>query len=116
MSLVERIDTVCLKVSDVEQASLWYQETLGLQETYREDHYAILSVGTSGVPLTLEKGRAESNESSAYPIFFSSNIEYTLNELMEKGVKVTEIQRDGLNTFFTLYDTDGNKLQVCFWE
>ncbi|WP_192797363.1 VOC family protein [Psychrobacillus glaciei] len=42
MNLSERIDTVCLKVSDVERASLWYQEMLGMQEQYKENHYVIL--------------------------------------------------------------------------
>ena len=116
MSLVEKIDTICLKVSDVEQASLWYQETLGLQEHYREDHYVILKIGTSGVPLTLEKGMTDGNENFSYPILFSTNIENTLNVLTEKGVRVTKIQKDGLNTFFSFYDMDGNKLQVCYWE
>lgn len=116
MNLVERIDTVCLKVIDVEKASLWYQETLGLQEQYKENHYVILSVGTSGVPLTLEKGRTESNKNTAYPIFFSSNIEHTYNAMSEKGVSLTDIQKDGQNTFFDFYDPDGNKLQVCYWK
>ncbi|MFF2755749.1 VOC family protein [Psychrobacillus sp. NPDC058041] len=116
MNLVERIDTVCLKVSDVNKVSQWYQEVLGLQEQYKENHYVILSVGTSGVPLTLEKGSTETNENTAYPIFFSSNIEHTFNVLTENGVKVTEIQKDGLNTFFNFCDLDGNKLQICYWE
>jgi len=87
MSLIERIDTVCIKVRNIEEASCWYQDVLGLQEYYKEDHYVILNIGEGSIPLTLEK-----------------------------GVKVSDIQKDGLNFFFTFYDLDGNKLQVCFWE
>ncbi|HLT56452.1 MAG TPA: VOC family protein [Bacillota bacterium] len=34
MSLVERIDTICLTVRNVEEASRWYQEVLGFQEFF----------------------------------------------------------------------------------
>ena len=89
---------------------------MGLQEYYKEDHYVILKIGEGGIPITLEKGQPVTNENSTYPIFFSSNLEDTYKGLTEKGVKVSDIQKDGLNSFFTFYDLDGNKLQVCFWE
>lgn len=116
MRLIERVDTVCLKVRDIEKSSRWYQETLGLVEHYKEEHYVILKIGESGVPLTLEKGEPNSGGSSTYPIFFSSSIEKAHQVLSSQGVVVTDIKQDGLNTYFELVDPDGNKSQLCNWK
>lgn len=114
--MIERIDTICLKVSNVEAASAWYQEILGFKEAFRADHYCILSIGDSRVPLTIEQGNGGANKDGTYPIFFSKDPEKTFSKLKEMGVEVEEIQRDGANTFFDFYDLDHNKLQICYWE
>lgn len=115
MSLIERIDTICLKVRDIEKSSRWYQEMLGLVEHYKEEHYVILKIGEGDISLTLEKGEP-SGQDTAYLIFFSSILDEAHQVLSERGVKVSDIQKDGLNTFFELYDLDGNKSQICFWK
>ncbi|WP_164214674.1 VOC family protein [Virgibacillus sp. YIM 98842] len=117
MSLLKRIDTVCLTVSNAEEASNWYQEVLGLTESFRGDDYRILSIGNSGVPLTLEEGTVSPSQiQAAYPIFYSDNMAKMYTILKEQNVKVSEIQNDGVNKFLDLYDPDGNRLQVCYWE
>ncbi|MEC5425860.1 VOC family protein [Virgibacillus sp. C22-A2] len=113
--MFERIDTICLTVSNVEQSSIWYQE-LGFKVTFKGEGYRVLSVGTSGVPLTIEEGRISSKENHTYPILFTKDIKNTYLKLKEKGIKGTELQDDGDNYFFDFYDLDNNKLQVCFWE
>lgn len=55
MSLLERIDTVCLVVSDIEKAKEWYGEKLGLKIIFQEGNYAVLGTGSSNVPLTIEE-------------------------------------------------------------
>ncbi|MCJ7841392.1 VOC family protein [Lederbergia sp. NSJ-179] len=116
MSLLERIDTICLTVRNAEKASNWYQEVLGLNESFKGDNYRILSVGNSGVPLTIEEGNLNPSDSQFYPIFYSKNIEEVYWKLKEKSIKTSELQNDGVNKFFDLYDLDGNKLQVCYWK
>jgi catechol 2,3-dioxygenase-like lactoylglutathione lyase family enzyme len=117
MSLLERIDTICLSVKNVEKASRWYQETLGFKESFKGENYRIFTIGNSDVPLTIEESNAiSSNNNNVYPIFYSKNIEHTYELLKEKNVTLSELQNDGVNTFFDLYDLDGNKLQVCFWK
>lgn len=37
--MIERIDTICIKVKDVEESSTWYQEFLGFKETFRGEGY-----------------------------------------------------------------------------
>lgn len=114
--MLERIDTFCLKVSDVAQSSEWYQEVLGLRETFRDDGYRILSVGNSSVPLTIEEGETNPSQHQSYPIFFSSMLEELHHKLKGLGVEVSILQKDNTNTFFDVYDPDGNRLQVCYWE
>ncbi|MEH7236866.1 VOC family protein [Bacillus sp. JJ1562] len=116
MSLFDRIDTICLTVSNVEKACDWYQEVLGLNESYKGDHYRILSVGNGGVHLTIEEGKVNPSNSQVYPIFYSENIEEVYKVLKQKSVKVSQLQNDGVNRFFDLYDLDGNRLQVCYWK
>jgi|SRR5690625_3504371 len=116
MSLMERIDTICLTIRNAEEASNWYQEVLGLNESFKGDNYRILSIGNSGVPLTIEEGDVNSSQNQVYPIFYSENIEEVYKILKEKNVEVSEIQNDGVNKFLDLYDLDGNKLQVCYWK
>ncbi|WP_099157494.1 VOC family protein [Virgibacillus ndiopensis] len=114
--MIKRIDTICLTVSNVEKSSNWYHELLGFKEAFSGNGYRILSVGNSDVPLTIEEGDTSSMENRAYPIFFTRDIEQIYKKLQDHGVNVSEIQKDGVNTFFDFFDLDNNKLQVCFWE
>ena len=98
--MIERIDTVCLKVSDIERSSQWYQEILGFEVAFQDKGYRVLKVGNGGVPLTIEEGLTTKNASQSYPIFFASNIEDTYEKLRSQGVKVDPLHNDGVNRFF----------------
>ncbi|MFB4168807.1 VOC family protein [Virgibacillus sp. JSM 102003] len=113
--MFERIDTVCITVSSVEQSSIWYQE-LGFKVAFKGEGYQVFTIGNSGVPLTIEEGSVSLQENSTYPIFFTTDIKNTYSKIKEKGVEVTELKDDGDNKFFDFFDLDNNKLQVCFWE
>lgn len=116
MDLFEKIDTICLKVNDVENASLWYQNVLVFKETFRDEYYRILSIGNSAIPLTLEKGEGSASSNQVYPIFYTRNIEASYEKLKENGVTVSAIEADGVNQYFDFYDLDGNQLQACYWK
>ncbi|MBN8191851.1 VOC family protein [Bacillus sp. NTK074B] len=113
--MFERIDSICLTVSNLEQSSKWYQE-LGFNVSFSGEGYRIFTVGNGGVPFTIEEGKVSSKDSPVYPIFFSSTIDETYVKLKEKGIKVTDIKCDGDNTYFDFYDLDDNRMQVCYWE
>lgn len=113
MSLFERVDTVCLAVSDIEIAKQWYSEMLELRVIFQENNYAVLSPGDASIPLTIEESEVAPNH-SIYPIFYATNIKEVHRELSGKGVKLTEIIKEGSNTFFNIFDPDGNRMQVCF--
>ena len=84
MSLFERIDTICLKVSNVEVASSWYQKTLGFNESFKGEKYRILTIGNSELPLTIEESNIKFSHNQVYPIFFSKDIENTYAILKRK--------------------------------
>lgn len=113
--MFERIDTICLTVSNIEEATAWY-EKLGFTVSFKGEGYRVLNVGNSGVPLTIEEGVVTNKDHSIYPIFYTKDINDTYLQLEGKGVRVTEIQSDGHNQFFDFYDLDNNRLQVCFWK
>ncbi|GGJ76335.1 VOC family protein [Virgibacillus salexigens] len=113
MGLFERVDTVCLGVSDIGKAKQWYSEMLELKVIFQENNYAVLSSGDSSIPLTIEEGEVAPNN-SIYPIFYATNIEEVHKDLSGKGVKLTEIVKEGSNTFFNIFDPDGNRMQVCY--
>lgn len=113
MSLFERIDTVCLAVSDIEKAKKWYGDNLKLKVILQEANNAILSTGDSSIPLTIEEGKVTPNNST-YPIFYTTNFAEIHKDLSEKGVKSTEIVKEESNTSFDIFDLDGNRMQVCF--
>ncbi|WP_413381796.1 VOC family protein [Alkalihalobacillus sp. 1P02AB] len=111
--MLDRIDTICVTVSDLDNSLNWYADKLKLNVINREDDYAILKVGNSHVPFTIEVGEVKAN-ASVYPIFFSSDLEKVHRQLRKQDVIVTDIVQVGANTFFDLFDLDGNRLQVCF--
>ncbi|WP_082235535.1 VOC family protein [Halobacillus massiliensis] len=114
--MIDRIDTMCLTVSDVEASCSWYEQVLGFEVAFKDEGYRVLSIGKDSVPLTIEEGKVSSNTSS-YPIFFSQDIKKTYNNnLKGKGVSISELHIDGVNHFFDFYDPDQNRLQVCFFE
>ncbi|WP_077622318.1 VOC family protein [Sediminibacillus massiliensis] len=114
--MIERIDTICMQVENVEKASTWYEEKLGFQLSFIGEGYRVLNVGDSPVPLTIEEAGASRKENSSYPIFFVPEIEKAYQDLQNKGVQVSKLHKDKDNCYFDCYDLDNNRLQFCFWE
>lgn len=114
--LIEKIDTVCLKVINVEVSSKWYQDIMGFKETYKGEGYRNLSIGNSEVPFTIEEGYVMPTNKGTYPIFFTKDISVTYKKLKEQNVNVGELLNDGVNNFFDVYGPDNNKLQICYWK
>lgn len=116
MAIIEKVDTICLTVQQLEEATSWYEEVLGLTVGFKGEGYCILDIPGGGIPLTLEEKKGDKAEGySTYPIFFTKDIESSYTELKEKKVKMSERQSDGTNHFFDLFDLDGNRLQICYW-
>ncbi|WP_273126928.1 VOC family protein [Bacillus weihaiensis] len=114
--MIERIDTICITVSNLKLSSDWYHNVLGFTVSFCGEGYQILHVGKGSVPLTIEEGDTSRHTNHSYPIFFTTNIRDAYQTISEKGIKVSELQNDGKNIYFEFYDLDNNKLQVCYYE
>lgn len=118
---VSRVDTVFLPVNDLERATHWYGQSLGLAVRERFDNYAVLEAGET--PLTLyrpEDGFAP-YERPAFNLY-AADIEAAHRRLQAAGARVTPIRemqgRPGGRPqvrWFDFRDPDGNALSVCCW-
>lgn len=116
-NLLQGIDTVIVRVSNIESARSWYAEKLGLKAVHEDQILKLVVMDThSPTSLTLwETGeRIEPNPRAAsYPIFRSPDAASAQKELSARGVKVGEVVTDHVVTYFTFFDPDGNILEAC---
>jgi catechol-2,3-dioxygenase len=122
MSLFTKIDTFIIRVTDIASSKKWYQEVLELSPSYESqgEHPIVIFSLSSGSSLTLYQWLKDeehsTHPSTSYPIFFAENIEEVYKKLVERKVSVSTLQKDLGTTFFSFYDIDGNKLEVCHWN
>lgn len=116
MSL-QGIDTIIIRVSNIDISKKWYQEKLDLKLIYDDPKIKLVVLDT-GCPTSLtlwqtEKVIQNNPETSSYPIFRTHDANKTHKELMKKGVKVGEVINDHVVIYFHFYDPDGNILEAC---
>lgn len=114
---LQGIDTIIIRVSNVERAKKWYQEKLSLKPIY-DDPILNLVVLNSGGPTSLtllqtEKPIQNNPDTSSYPIFKTLDANSAYRQLKEKDVKVGEVIFDDSVSYFHFFDLDGNMLEVC---
>jgi catechol 2,3-dioxygenase-like lactoylglutathione lyase family enzyme len=115
--LLQGIDTVIIRVSDVNLSKKWYSEKLGLTPIWDDSNLKLVVMDTgSPTSLTLwqtdEKIHSNKNTAS-YPIFRTVDAKASRNELLNNGVDVSEIIEDEVVKYFQIYDPDGNILEAC---
>jgi catechol-2,3-dioxygenase len=111
MALFSKIDTVHIQVNDLKKAQHWYEEVLELEQIFDSGKYLVFKIGVGESTLTIQEG--EVRPSSIKPILFSDALEETRLKLLEKGVKVGDIEVDEDVTYFEFHDLDGNGFEVC---
>lgn len=115
--LLQGIDTVIIRVSDVNLSKKWYSEKLGLTPIWDDSNLKLVVMDTgSPTSLTLwqtdEKIHSNKNTAS-YPIFRTLDAKASRNELLNNSVDVSEIIEDEVVKFFQINDPDGNILEAC---
>lgn len=115
--LFQGIDTVIIRVSDINFSKKWYFDKLGLTPIW-DDSALKLTVMDTGSPTSLTlwqtDEKIQSNKNTAtYPIFRTLDASASRNELLSNGVDVSEIIEDEVVKFFRIYDPDGNILEAC---
>lgn len=113
--MFRRIDTVFVRVRNLDDAVTWYTEKLGLRLRWRQPGVACLNV--SETPLTLLEASDDFVPAAEAPFnFYTDDIEAAHRFLKEAGVTVDDeiLAGDGVR-WFGFRDPDGNRLEVCWW-
>lgn len=115
--ILQGIDTVIIRVSDINLSKMWYAEKLGLTPVWDDSNIKLVVMDTgSPTSLTLWQTdeKIQNNKSTAsYPIFRTLDAKASRNELMNLGVNVSEIIEDEVVKYFQIFDPDGNILEAC---
>jgi catechol 2,3-dioxygenase-like lactoylglutathione lyase family enzyme len=116
--MFEGIDTVIVRVRDMEAACAWYGDLLGCRESYGDPAAGIV-VYECGGPTTVTLyalGPGESAPSSGGgcgPVFRVRDAEGARAELAARGIAVHPLQSDGTVRWFDFTDSEGNRLEAC---
>jgi catechol-2,3-dioxygenase len=104
---LRRIDHVCLRVADVDEASGRWALQFGLTERSRERGRAVLSCDDEPYCLELIAGERPGLDHVGYELSADCGLQRARAHLNDAGVAVDQ-QADGLYT----HDVDGNGLQI----
>lgn len=116
-NLLQGIDTVIVRVTDIERSKKWYTDILGFGITWDEPKLKLVVLNTSSnVSLTLwqtDETISINKNTASYPIFRTPDASALRINLEEKGVSTESIVTDDYVTYFFFYDPDGNILEAC---
>ena len=116
-NLLQGIDTVIVRVTDIERSKKWYTDILGFGITWDEPKMKLVVLNTSSnVSLTLwqtDETISINKNTASYPIFRTPDASALRINLEEKGVSTESIVTDDYVTYFFFYDPDGNILEAC---
>lgn len=113
------LDTVLVRVRDINLAKAWYLEKLGFAEPYFDpaERLAVFDLGgtTSLTLWELKPGETlgPRDHARAFPIFSVADARETWALLRDRGVDVAEVVDSGGVTYFTFRDLDDNLLEAC---
>ncbi|MFN3693464.1 MAG: VOC family protein [Ignavibacterium sp.] len=115
--ILQGIDTVIIRVSDIIASKEWYREMLGLNPIWDDPNMRLVVMDTDGpTSITLWQTNTEiknNKDTASYPIFRVINADESRNELINRGVNVSEIIEDEVVRYFQIFDPDGNVLEAC---
>jgi len=119
--VIKTVWCVTFCVSDLDRASRFHEETLGLEKKYQYSSYVGFECGGVEIGLIPELAEGQKvNQPSASVEFLVDDVEKFCSELKGKGVRfVEELHEEpwgGKQATFT--DPDGNTLQIVQidWE
>ena len=113
---LEGIDTIVLRVSDLDRSKAWYTQNLEFKSISEDKQMDLIVLDTFGpTSLTLwatgEKIKVN-RDTTSYPIFRTANAALAHEKLKQKGIEVGELTADAVN-YFNFRDPDGNLLEIC---
>ncbi|MBW0160370.1 MAG: VOC family protein [Sediminibacterium sp. Gen4] len=116
-NLLQGIDTIIVRVTNIEKSSSWYQEKLGLTPVWEDNNLNLVVLDTkSPTSLTLwetDQPITVNKKTTTYPIFKTINAADARDQLLKNDVKVGELSCDESICSFLFFDLDGNILEAC---
>ena len=116
-SLLQGIDTVIMRVNDIEVSKDWYQNKLDLSSIWDDSKMKLVVLDTNGpTSLTLwqtDKKVSINRAIASYPIFRTQDAATLRRKLECLGIEVGELIRDDQVKYFFFFDPDGNVLEAC---
>ena len=112
------IEVITVPVSDVDRAKAFYVEKLGFHEDgdwkMEDKRYVQLTPVGSGCSICIGEGITESKPGSIDSLLLVvKDIHKAHNELVKKGVKVTDVEKMPWGAWHIYFsDPDGNKLTI----
>ena len=114
---LQGIDTIILRVKDIEHSKNWYTQKLGLTPEWEDAALKLVVMNTGGpTSLTLwqtSEPVVSSKEGSAYPIFRTRDAANARTALVQNNVMADPVIKDHVVTYFRFYDPDGNVMEAC---
>lgn len=116
-ALFKRVDTIFLPVVDIKNTYDWYVDTLGFTPGWQapDGDYRTLIIGETSLTLYQAQESSIVRVQHAAFNFFAPDAAAARRQLIERGVKVDEVESDpnGTISWFRFYDPEGNGLEVC---
>jgi catechol 2,3-dioxygenase-like lactoylglutathione lyase family enzyme len=117
MKLLQGIDTVIVRVSNIEMSKNWYVNKLGLTSIWDEPNMKLVVLDIAG-PTSLTLWQTDhalhvNKNTASYPIFRTPDAEALRAELMNRGIETGEVVQDNYVKYFFFFDPDGNVLEAC---
>ncbi len=116
-TLLQGIDTILIRVSDIAKAKQWYTSALGLKPIWEDPNSNLVVFDTNGITsLTLmqsEQPLERIKETGTFPIFKTGDAAALKQLLEQRGVVTSELVEDEYVCYFTFHDDDGNMLEAC---
>jgi len=116
--IFNRLDTLIIRVKDMEEAKNWYIENLKFFPVYSDEESKITVFDMAGTT-TLTIWQFDENETggtmnqgNTYAVFNCEDAEQVFKSLKKKGVAVDNFVASEDVSLFNFYDLDGNKFEV----
>lgn len=116
--IFSRLDTLIIRVKNIEESKNWYIENLGFFPVYSDDESKITVFDMAGTTtLTLwqleeEGSGGTKSPGNTYAVFNCENAEQVFKSLQKKGVAVDNFAASEDVSLFNFYDPDGNKFEA----
>ncbi len=114
---LQGIDTIILRVKDIDKAKSWYTQKLGFKTIHEDATLRLVVLDTfSPTSLTIWETDEEiknNPKTTSYPIFRTQDARNAHQQLIKMDVKVGDMTTDHVVTYFTFRDIDDNILEVC---